>query len=479
MLANSCGVNSIAIDPQNPNYFVAGGNTGVVRLFDWRKCAIRESREEGGRGGLALGGGGESTSSSTIYSSSIDKKLFGAVERYGCPSRHVQVTSVAFSQTGKEILASYSSSVVYLFRQGKDMMDREQVQRGEEGGGCVKKAKIQSIKLAKKEGKEKGETVNQKGGVEGKEYLGKSKDAPIPGLVDESDLQKIELVNAKEKEASVEEDKERKEGKEEEEEEGPGQEEMMERKEVEQGEAMDECDGAEAADGREHQQPCFSGSMLDTLQALIDSEAVELEIDTEGVEQSGGDQYDEDSEHVGGANESMESGGEGSGNDDEDDIGENEEDVDDESEDSDDEEYYRLLFGMDISSDSEFDEGEEEEEEEGSTHNHHYHRQQDREVLQYTNKYTGHKNVRTIKECSFFGPDDCYVASGSDDGSAYIWNKYTGRQVHTMKGDKNITNVVQGHPLGRPIMVTSGIERYVKVWEPQAGSDDELGELFG
>jgi len=84
----------------------------------------------------------------------------------------------------------------------------------------------------------------------------------------------------------------------------------------------------------------------------------------------------------------------------------------------------------------------------------------------WTQKFFGHTNMRTVKECNFFGVNDEYVLSGSDDGTIFIWDKQTGKAVQILKGDTDVVNCVQGHPCGYPILVTSGIEDNVKVWYP-------------
>jgi len=90
-------------------------------------------------------------------------------------------------------------------------------------------------------------------------------------------------------------------------------------------------------------------------------------------------------------------------------------------------------------------------------------------------EFEGHQNRRTVKECSFFGSK--YIASGSDDGYAFIWEKATGELVHLLHADPRIVNCVQGHPKGLPVMVTSGLANYVRVWMPS--SSDVLHGLSG
>lgn len=79
-------------------------------------------------------------------------------------------------------------------------------------------------------------------------------------------------------------------------------------------------------------------------------------------------------------------------------------------------------------------------------------------------KYTGHRNSRTmIKESSFYGNN--YVMSGSDCGHIFIWNKHTGRLVNVLQGDKHVVNCIQPHPTLN-VIATSGIDYDIKMWAP-------------
>lgn len=62
----------------------------------------------------------------------------------------------------------------------------------------------------------------------------------------------------------------------------------------------------------------------------------------------------------------------------------------------------------------------------------------------HTRQYTGHCNVRTVKDANFFGLQDEYVVSGSDSGHLFIWDKKTSELVNILKGDGEVVNVVQG-----------------------------------
>lgn len=83
----------------------------------------------------------------------------------------------------------------------------------------------------------------------------------------------------------------------------------------------------------------------------------------------------------------------------------------------------------------------------------------------YVQTYNGHRNEETVKGVSFFGPQAEYVASGSDDGRIFVWDKKTAKLVNLMQGDRHVVNVISGHPFDC-VMATSGIENDVKIWQP-------------
>jgi nuclear receptor interaction protein len=62
----------------------------------------------------------------------------------------------------------------------------------------------------------------------------------------------------------------------------------------------------------------------------------------------------------------------------------------------------------------------------------------------HTRVYTGHCNVRTVKDVNFFGQNDEYVVSGSDCGHLFIWDRKTAQLVNILEGDGEVVNVVQG-----------------------------------
>ncbi|XP_039070107.1 WD and tetratricopeptide repeats protein 1-like isoform X1 [Hibiscus syriacus] len=89
-------------------------------------------------------------------------------------------------------------------------------------------------------------------------------------------------------------------------------------------------------------------------------------------------------------------------------------------------------------------------------------------VIDMKKRYVGHCNVGTdIKQASFLGQRGEFVASGSDDGRWFIWEKKTGRLIKMLLGDDAVVNCVQCHPFDC-FVATSGIDNTIKLWTPTA-----------
>jgi nuclear receptor interaction protein len=65
----------------------------------------------------------------------------------------------------------------------------------------------------------------------------------------------------------------------------------------------------------------------------------------------------------------------------------------------------------------------------------------------HTRVYTGHCNVKTVKDVNYFGLQDEYVVSGSDSGHVFIWDRKTSQLVNILEGDGEVVNVIQGNIL--------------------------------
>lgn len=85
----------------------------------------------------------------------------------------------------------------------------------------------------------------------------------------------------------------------------------------------------------------------------------------------------------------------------------------------------------------------------------------------HTRVYRGHCNVKTVKDVNFFGLQDEYVVSGSDDGNLFIWDRKTAQLVNILEGDGEVVNVVQGHPY-ETMLAVSGIDSTIKIFSPDS-----------
>ncbi|WOO79274.1 Rho1 guanine nucleotide exchange factor 1 [Vanrija pseudolonga] len=81
--------------------------------------------------------------------------------------------------------------------------------------------------------------------------------------------------------------------------------------------------------------------------------------------------------------------------------------------------------------------------------------------------FKGARNVETVKDCTFLGDSSDKIASGSDDGNFFVWDKVTGRLEGIWEGDNEVVNVMSQHPT-LPVIAVSGIDSTVKVFAPTA-----------
>ncbi|CAG9460089.1 unnamed protein product [Pedinophyceae sp. YPF-701] len=90
--------------------------------------------------------------------------------------------------------------------------------------------------------------------------------------------------------------------------------------------------------------------------------------------------------------------------------------------------------------------------------------------------YWGHRNQQTVKGCAFAGPNAEYVVSGSDCGRLFVWSKRDGAIQAVRRGDNDVVNCLEQHPVLPMTMATSGIDDSVKIWAPTAEEPTVPGE---
>jgi WD40 repeat protein len=86
-------------------------------------------------------------------------------------------------------------------------------------------------------------------------------------------------------------------------------------------------------------------------------------------------------------------------------------------------------------------------------------------VFDSRQSYSGHLNMQTVKEACFLGLRSEFIASGSDDGNLYIWDRKTAQILACIKSDDNVVNSIHGHPMNYDVLV-SGIDDTVKILAP-------------
>jgi nuclear receptor interaction protein len=107
------------------------------------------------------------------------------------------------------------------------------------------------------------------------------------------------------------------------------------------------------------------------------------------------------------------------------------------------------------------------------------------DLLYPRHSFRGARNVETVKDCelvcscrqltpgNFLGDRSDKIASGSDDGNWFVWDKETGKLDGIWLGDGDVVNgeldgslqltaVMEQHPT-LPVVAVSGIDRTVKV----------------
>ncbi|XP_052898940.1 DDB1- and CUL4-associated factor 8-like [Anopheles moucheti] len=95
-----------------------------------------------------------------------------------------------------------------------------------------------------------------------------------------------------------------------------------------------------------------------------------------------------------------------------------------------------------------------------------------------TIKFRGHSNLRTIKGVNFFGPHSEFVASGSDCGSIYLWEKSSQTIVNWLRcSSSEVVNCLEPHP-EFPILASSGVDNDIKIWVPKGLHDEQTATPF-
>ncbi|KAJ6643699.1 DDB1- and CUL4-associated factor 8, partial [Pseudolycoriella hygida] len=93
-------------------------------------------------------------------------------------------------------------------------------------------------------------------------------------------------------------------------------------------------------------------------------------------------------------------------------------------------------------------------------------------------RYSGHRNIRTIKGVEFYGPRSEFIISGSEyPGHLFFWEKQTEAIVQMFNADSGgILNCLEPHP-SLPVIATSGLSNSVKLWYPASTTEPNFMHL--
>lgn len=84
----------------------------------------------------------------------------------------------------------------------------------------------------------------------------------------------------------------------------------------------------------------------------------------------------------------------------------------------------------------------------------------------FIRKYTGHKqSLHVIRSC-FGGVESKFIASGSEDGNVYVWNRDTGELLKVLSGHgTGSVNSVAWNPKNERILASCSDDHTVRIWE--------------
>ncbi|KAJ7472715.1 WD40-repeat-containing domain protein [Mycena latifolia] len=81
-------------------------------------------------------------------------------------------------------------------------------------------------------------------------------------------------------------------------------------------------------------------------------------------------------------------------------------------------------------------------------------------------KYTGQRQTTDIIRSCFGGFESSFVASGSEDGKVYVWNRHTGVLLEVLAGHgAGSVNCVAWNPRSERMFASCADDRTIRIWE--------------
>jgi WD40 repeat protein len=98
--------------------------------------------------------------------------------------------------------------------------------------------------------------------------------------------------------------------------------------------------------------------------------------------------------------------------------------------------------------------------------------------MRLVHSYVGHEQARFAIRSCFGGPFEAFIASGSEDGVVYIWNREQEKLVQTLHGHDGPVNSVSWNPKNCGMIASGGDDGFVRVWIPNGTGSRVAVESF-
>lgn len=79
-------------------------------------------------------------------------------------------------------------------------------------------------------------------------------------------------------------------------------------------------------------------------------------------------------------------------------------------------------------------------------------------------KFVGYKQEHYVIRSCFGGPNEMYIASGSEDAQIYIWHRRVESPVKVLEGHAGVVNCVSWCPTNAQLLASAGDDGTVRLW---------------